>query len=206
VLPLFLVTSLRLSTLGAGIVLAAMATGAFLSGAAARHLAARFGPTRVVILGVALEVVGAAATALTAAAAGPAWVVGATLVPYGLGLGLASAQLTATTLRDVPTNQSGTGSATQSTVRQLGAALGTAVGGTALTAGLSTTRTSTVFADPATFATASASAIWVAVVILAVAAVTAVALDRASRRQSTPADQTAVATSHQENPCSFQPS
>lgn len=72
VLPLFLVTSLRLSRLSAGLVLAAMATGAFLSGAAARHLATRFGPTRVVLLGFALEVVGAAATALVAAAGGPA--------------------------------------------------------------------------------------------------------------------------------------
>ena len=182
VLPLFLVTSLRLNILTAGLVLAAMATGAFASGAAARHVAARLGPTRVVVFGLALEVVGAAATALIAAAGGPGWAVAATLVPYGLGLGLASAQLTSTTLRDVPTGQSGTGSATQSTVRQLGAAVGTAVGGTALAAGLTTSQTSTAFADPAAFATASAAAIWVAVAILAVATVTAVALDRTSRR------------------------
>lgn len=51
------------------------------------------------------------------------------LVVYGLGLGLASAQLTSTVLRDVPTAESGQGSATQSTVRQVGAAVGAAVSG-----------------------------------------------------------------------------
>ena len=180
VLPLFLVTSLHLSTLATGMVLAAMATGAFLSGAAARHLAARLGATRVVVLGLGLEVFGAAATALIVAASGPGWAVALTLLPYGLGLGLASAQLTSTTLRDVPPAQSGAGSATQSTVRQLGAALGSAVGGAALAASL-TTHHLGAGSDPATFASASASAIWVAVAMLAIATVTAVALDRASR-------------------------
>lgn len=181
VLPLFLITSLRLSTMSAGLVLAAMATGAFLSGAAARHLAARFGPTRVVVLGLVLEVVGAAATALVAAAGAPGWAVAGALLPYGLGLGLASAQLTSTTLRDVPTAQSGVGSATQSTVRQLGAALGSALGGTALAAALTTHHTATAFADPAVFAAASASALWAAVAVLVVATVTASILDRSSR-------------------------
>jgi EmrB/QacA subfamily drug resistance transporter len=207
VLPLFLVTSLKLTMLTAGAVLAAMATGAFLSGAAARHLAARFGPTRVVVLGLGLEVVGAAATATAVAATGSAWTVAAALLPYGLGLGLASAQLTSTTLREVPTGQSGTGSATQSTVRQLGAALGSAAGGTALGAALATHHTATVLADPAAFAAASASALWVAVGVLVVAALTAWTLDRTSRRQ--PVAVTSLKTTEsepQETSCSSQPS
>ena len=40
VLPLYLINALGLDVMGAGLVLAAMAAGAFLSGAAARHLAA----------------------------------------------------------------------------------------------------------------------------------------------------------------------
>ena len=59
VLPLFLVSGMNLSTLAAGGVLAAMAAGAFLSGALARHLAAAIGPSGVVILGLGLEVFGA---------------------------------------------------------------------------------------------------------------------------------------------------
>jgi hypothetical protein len=52
----------------------------------------------------------------------PGWLIALPLVVYGLGLGLASAQLTGTVLRDVPVGVSGQGSATQSTVRQIGTA------------------------------------------------------------------------------------
>lgn len=97
--------------LSAGFVLAAMAIGAFLSGAAARHLADRLGAAKVVVLGLALEVLGAAATAWVVAGRLFGWLVAAALLPYGLGL--ASAQLTSTTLHDVPA----AGSATQSTLR-----------------------------------------------------------------------------------------
>ncbi len=58
---------------------------------------------------------------------------------YGLGLGLASAQLTGTVLRDVPVRISGQASATQSTVRQIGSALGTAFAGAALSVSLALT-------------------------------------------------------------------
>ena len=53
VLPLFLVNVLGLGIMAAGWVLAAMAIGAFVSGAQARHLAARLSPTKVVLLGLA---------------------------------------------------------------------------------------------------------------------------------------------------------
>lgn len=64
------------------------------------------------------------------------WLLSLLLAGYGLGLGLASAQLTGTVLRDIPTEQSGQSSATQSTVRQVGSALGTAVIGAVLAASL----------------------------------------------------------------------
>ena len=137
-LPLYLVNALGLTVLQAGLVLAGMALGAFLAGAGARHLAASLGAPKVVILGLALEVVGTAVTAvLVAGQAHPGWVTGA-LAVYGVGLGLASAQLTSTVLQQVPTAQSGTGSATQSTVRQVGAALGAALSGSVLAVRLGT--------------------------------------------------------------------
>ena len=67
------------------------------------------------------------------------WLIALPLVVYGLGLGLASAQLTGTVLRDVPPAASGQASATQSTVRQIGSALGTAFGGATLSAALAFT-------------------------------------------------------------------
>lgn len=60
----------------------------------------------------------------------------APLVAYGLGLGLASAQLTGTVLNEIPVGSSGQASATQSTVRQVGSALGTAFAGAALSLSL----------------------------------------------------------------------
>ncbi|MGF7124758.1 DHA2 family efflux MFS transporter permease subunit [Rhodococcus sp. TAF43] len=136
VLPLFLVNAYGLSTLGAGYVLAVMAAGAFMSGAAARHVTARFGAPRTVMIGLALEVIGVLAFALYLRPSSSAWLLALLLAIYGLGLGLASAQLTGTVLVDIPTEESGQGSATQSTVRQLGAALGTAILGTVLSLGL----------------------------------------------------------------------
>jgi EmrB/QacA subfamily drug resistance transporter len=176
VLPLYLVSSLGLGPLGAGAVLAAMAGGAFASGAAARHLATTIGPSRVVVVGLLLEVAGAAATAVVIPTLGAAWAIALALLPYGLGLGLASAQLTSTVLRDVPVAQSGAGSATQSTVRQLGAALGSAVGGSVLAAALGAAQAPSAPADA--FAAASATTVWAAVSILGLALTSAVRLHR----------------------------
>ncbi|TFH55945.1 hypothetical protein [Glutamicibacter arilaitensis] len=55
---------------------------------------------------------------------------------YGISLGLASAQLTGTVLQLVPEVISGQRSATQSTVRQIGLAMGPAVSGAVLSVSL----------------------------------------------------------------------
>lgn len=136
VLPLYLTSARGLNVLQAGFVLAAMAIGAFLAGAQARHLAARIGPAAVVVLGLGLEVVGIGVMTLFLAPTVNIWLMTIPLVVYGLGLGLASAQLTSLVLADIPAAQSGQGSATQSTVRQIGMAIGTAVSGALLSIGL----------------------------------------------------------------------
>ncbi|PRQ10837.1 MFS transporter [Corynebacterium sp. 13CS0277] len=138
-LPLFLVNVLGLTEMHAGFVLAAMALGAFGSGAAARHVAAAIGAPWTVVVGLALEVVGMSLVAVVVSATVSPWLVGGLLIIYGLGLGLASAQLTSLVLRDVPPADSGQGSATQSTTRQVGAAVGAAVAGAVLSASLAHT-------------------------------------------------------------------
>lgn len=135
-LPLHLVNVLGLNMLGTGLVLSGMAIGAFVSGAMARQLAAMMSAATVVLVGLALELVGIVATLFLVRPGVSAWLMGLALAVYGVGLGLASAQLTSTVLVDVPKDQSGAASATQSTVRQVGSALGTAVAGTALAVGL----------------------------------------------------------------------
>jgi hypothetical protein len=54
------------------------------------------------------------------------------LFGYGVGVGLATAQITGVVLADVPVTMSGQASGTQSTTRQVGSALGIAVLGTVL--------------------------------------------------------------------------
>lgn len=136
VLPLYLVSARGLEQIQAGVVLAAMALGAFVAGAQARHLADRFGSPRVVIIGLVLEAGGVVVMAFLLDPSVSVWLMSIPLVVYGLGLGLASAQLTSLVLADVPIAQSGQGSATQSTVRQVGAAMGSAVSGALLSVGL----------------------------------------------------------------------
>ena len=58
------------------------------------------------------------------------WPIAPCLFIYGLGIGLATAQLTGVIMVDVPMNQIGQASGSQSTVRQIGSALGIAVLGT----------------------------------------------------------------------------
>ena len=180
ILPLHLVNSLGLDVLGAGLVLATMAGGAFIAGASARHLSARFGSPNVVVLGLGLELIGIVGTALVVGLGLSSWLVALVLLPYGVGLGLASAQLTSTVLRDVPVDQSGSGSAVQSTVRQVGSALGSAVGGTALAVALGSSNFRSV--DPSDFASAAGSAVWAAAVVLALGLCSALLVRRAANR------------------------
>ncbi len=136
VLPLYLINAVGLSVMSAGLVLAAMAVGAFISGAAARHVAGRFGAPGTVLIGLSLEVVGALILALILGPDTSGWLIALPLVIYGVGLGFASAQLTGTVLRDIPVENSGQASATQSTVRQIGSSLGTAISGSVFSVSL----------------------------------------------------------------------
>lgn len=131
-LPLFLQSVRGYSPLGTGVILLGLALGSFLAGPLAGQLAARIGPKPVVLIGLALEVVGIAGVGFTVSPD----VAGAALFPwlfvYGIGVGFATAQVTNVILADVPVAESGQASAVQSTSRQVGAALGTAVLGAVL--------------------------------------------------------------------------
>ncbi len=95
---------------------------------------------RVVQLGLVLEVVGLVFVAFVV---DPSMKFVDLLVPYGLfgfGIGFTSSQLTNVILSDIPPEKSGVASGTNSTVRQVGAALGVAVVGSVF-ASLTVSRT-----------------------------------------------------------------
>ncbi|MEV4257984.1 MFS transporter, partial [Spirillospora sp. NPDC049652] len=130
VLPLFLLGVHGSAPLQISVAILPLAGGAFLSGAVAHVLANRYGPHRVVQGGMALEVAAVLALAAVLSPSTGGFGLAPWMLLYGLGLGLTSAQLTNVSLADVPPDRAGQASGTQSTARQIGAALGVAVIGT----------------------------------------------------------------------------
>ncbi len=136
VLPLFIQSALGYSALGTGVVFVALASGAFVAGGVAAQLARKRGSRLVVLIGMATEVVGLVAVAAAISPDTNGWTLAGPLFLYGVGVGLATAQLTNAILVDVPPHASGQASGIQSTSRQVGSALGIAVLGTLLIVGL----------------------------------------------------------------------
>ena len=136
VLPLFLQAVLGYSAFETGRLLMALAIGAFLGGPTAAAIASKIGPRRVVSMGMALEAIAITTVALLLAPDRSGWAFVPGLFVYGVGVGLASAQLTSVILAEIPPRESGQASGMQSTFRQVGAAIGIALLGTVLSAGL----------------------------------------------------------------------
>jgi len=132
VLPLFLQAVLELTAFETGLVFLSLAIGSFLAAPFAIKMSRRFGPRRVVTLGMALEAIGILATTLPLAVGVSALVLVLPLFVYGIGVGFATAQLTNIALSDVPVARSGVASGANSTMRQIGSALGIAILGTVL--------------------------------------------------------------------------
>ncbi|GAA0583908.1 MFS transporter [Actinomadura welshii] len=141
VLPLFLLGVHGTSPLQISVAILPLAAGAFLAGGFAGKLANRHGPHRIVQGGMVLEVAAVLALALTVSATTGGLGLAPWMLLYGIGLGLTSAQLTNVSLADVPPEQSGQASGTQSTARQVGAALGIAAIGTVFATSLGHTMT-----------------------------------------------------------------
>ena len=130
-LPLWFQNVLGYTAFEAGLALLPLALGSFLASGGVAALARKYSPVVVVRMGLGLEILSIAALALLIRPDSSAWLTSPILLFYGMGVGLATAQLTSVILAEVPLAKSGQGSATQSTARQTGSALGIAVLGTA---------------------------------------------------------------------------
>ncbi len=131
-LPLWLQNVLGYDALQTGFVLLALAVGSFVASGFAGATTSRFSPVMIVRAGILAEIVGVAGIGLVISSNTPWYVIVPCLFVYGFGVGLATAQLTGVVLKDIPVEQSGQGSGTQSTARQVGSALGIAILGTIL--------------------------------------------------------------------------
>lgn len=137
-IPLWLQNVLELSPISSGLVLLWLAGGAFVASGVGGALSGKLPPARAVQIGVLLELVGVAGIALLASQQSGWGLISPFLFIYGIGIGLATAQLTGVIMVDVPMEKAGQGSGSQSTVRQIGSALGIAVLGTLLFTGTQT--------------------------------------------------------------------
>jgi EmrB/QacA subfamily drug resistance transporter len=147
VLPLFVQGALGYDPMQTGVLLLALAVGSFLASGAGAGMAHRMGAIRVLQIGMALEAIGIATIGLSLSVDATRASLAPSLFVYGLGIGFATAQLTGVILRDVPLEQSGQASAVQSTARQVGAAIGTAILGASLAVATSASVTSNLLAQ-----------------------------------------------------------
>jgi EmrB/QacA subfamily drug resistance transporter len=126
-LPLWLQNVLGYDALQAGFVILALALGSFAASGFAGSAGTRIPAVLVERMGSLADIVGIVIIGLVISSSTPWWAIAAGLLVYGFGIGLATAQLTGVVLKDVPVEQSGQGSGTQSTSRQIGSALGIAI-------------------------------------------------------------------------------
>jgi EmrB/QacA subfamily drug resistance transporter len=131
-LPLFLQAVIGLSAFQVGLTVLSLAVGAFFAAPLAAGLSNRYGPRRVVTLGMGLEAIGIFITTLLLSRTLNVLLLVPPLFVYGLGVGFATAQLTSVVLSDVPPEVSGLASGTNSMLRQVGSALGIAILGSVL--------------------------------------------------------------------------
>jgi EmrB/QacA subfamily drug resistance transporter len=131
-IPLWLQNVQGLSPVSSGLVLLWLAGGAFLASGVGGALSGKLSAVNAVRIGVLLELVAVAGIAFIASTSGGWQGIAPFLAVYGVGVGLATAQLTGVIMVDVPNDKTGQASGSQSTVRQIGSALGIAVLGTVL--------------------------------------------------------------------------
>ena len=131
-IPLWLQNVEGLNAVSSGLVLLWLAGGAFLASGVGGALSGKLSAVNAVRIGVLLELIAVAGIAFVASTAGGWAGIAPFLAVYGIGVGLATAQLTGVIMVDVPMEKAGQASGSQSTVRQIGSALGIAVLGTVL--------------------------------------------------------------------------
>ncbi|HEY5630126.1 MAG TPA: DHA2 family efflux MFS transporter permease subunit, partial [Candidatus Limnocylindrales bacterium] len=106
-LPLFLQGVIGYSAFETGLVFLSLAVGSFFAAPLAAKIAHAWGPRRAVTLGMALEAVGIVSTSLLVSTTVSGLLLAVPLFVYGVGVGLATAQLTSIVLSDVPPHRSG---------------------------------------------------------------------------------------------------
>lgn len=138
VLSLYLQGVLGLTAFQTGLVFLPFAIATLFTAPTAGFLSSRFGAKWVVTSGMLIEAIAIFSLSRILQVDTPIGAVVPVLILYGIGVGLAIAQLTSVVLSEVPPQKLGAGSGANNTIRQVGAAIGVAIIGAVLTTGIST--------------------------------------------------------------------
>ncbi len=133
VLPVFLQDGKHLSAVDNGLWLLPSGISIIIGTQIGARLTRRITVTSVVRIGLLLEAVGLLLMVVAVSPQLTFWSLLPGLVVFGIGIGFAGSQLTNVILSEIPNERSGAASGANTTVRQLGAALGIAVIGALLT-------------------------------------------------------------------------
>jgi EmrB/QacA subfamily drug resistance transporter len=133
VLPVFLQDGLHLSAVVNGLWLLPSGISIIVGTQIGAYLARRISVTSVVRIGLVLEALGLVCMVLAVSPHLTFWSLLPGLVLFGIGIGFAGSQLTNVILSEIPNDRAGAASGANTTIRQLGAALGIATIGGLLT-------------------------------------------------------------------------
>jgi EmrB/QacA subfamily drug resistance transporter len=137
VLSLFLQSVQGLTALEVGVAFLGLAIATMIAAPLAGFLSSRVGAKWAVTSGMCLEAIAIFSIGRVISTDTNIWALEPLFALYGVGVGLAIAQLTNLVLSDIPPAKAGIGSGANNTARQLGAALGVAILGAILSAQVS---------------------------------------------------------------------
>ena len=139
IMSLYLQGVRGLTAFDTGVTLLPFAIGSFITAPLAGLFSSRFGPKWIVTVGMLTESLALLLLSMVIQVDTPRIVFVPIFLLYGMGLGLAIAQLTSVVLSDIPPQNYGEGSGANNTLRQVGAAIGVAILGAVLASSISTT-------------------------------------------------------------------
>lgn len=148
VMPIFLQNALGFNAMQTGLVFLSASIFGFVVGPLSGLMASKIGPKWVVSTGMLFLVAGTFFIRESLKLSATIWSLTPAMIVFGIGMSMASAQLTNLVISSVPNEDAGEASAVNATVRQLSTALGIAIIGAVMVGGITTSVTENIRNDP----------------------------------------------------------
>lgn len=147
ILPIYLQDVLGLNAFQTGLAFLPASVMALIFGPLSGFISSRIGPKWIVVIGMCFFSLGTFLLWMTVSVDSTVWTLLPALMAFGVGIGMASAQLTNTILSAVDNSLAGEASALNSTVRQIGSSIGSAIIGVVLAATVAVNISSNIHSD-----------------------------------------------------------